>query len=140
MKTAEAIYLELKQGSLDPNSFTHSKHIRLAWFYLNRWDGNEAIERFTNDLQEYLRQLGADNKYHHTISVALLQLIASHFPGLDDPQDWLEFKQDAKPLFTDARQLMQRYYSDEQLNSTTARNHWVEADIKPLPGYHDFRP
>lgn len=131
--TAELIYRQFLQGTLDPESFTHSAHIRLAWYYLNRWDQAEAIERFTRDLQVYTKQVGAENKYHHTISVALLQLMASHFPALDNPADWQAFKQDAKPLFAGARELLLQYYSEERLNSDKARQRWVEPDIKPLP-------
>ncbi len=133
MKTAERLYQQLTQGSLDPESFKHANHIRLAWYYLNTWGEAEAIKRFTHDLQAYTQLVGAQSKYHHTISIALLRLMASHFPSLKNPQDWDAFKTDAQPLFTDAQKLLQRFYSTETLNSATARASWVEPDKEALP-------
>ncbi len=133
MQKAEVIYRQMQSGTLAAASFTHIEHIRLAWYYLNRWDEKEAIERFSHDLRTYTAHVGVADKYHHTITVALMRLMASHFPGLNEPSNWQEFRADAKPLFTDAYKLLGRFYSTNALNSALARSGWQEPDLAELP-------
>ncbi len=133
MQKAESIYQQMQAGTLPPESFSHYEHIRLAWYYLNRWDETQATKRFSDDLQTYTRLVGAADKYHHTITLALMRLMASHFSALRDPKNWQEFKLDAQPLFTDAYSLLSRYYTKETLQSPPARSNWQEPDIRALP-------
>jgi len=133
MKHAEKLYTLLKNGTLAPDSFAHEDHIRLAWYYLNRWGLEGAIKGFCCDLQHFVKQVGAEDKYHHTITVALLRLINSHLPDLNNPRDWQEFKADSLPLFIDAIALLGRFYSPEILASDIARHQWQEPDRQYLP-------
>lgn len=135
MQKAKAIYQRMQAGTLAPEDFTHIEHIRLAWYYLNCWDEKEATERFSMDLRAFTAHIGAQDKYHHTITVTLMRLMASHFPGLNEPTNWQEFKADAEPLFIDAYKLLGRYYTAETLNSKLARSSWQEPDLKSLPAH-----
>ena len=129
----EDLYIALRYGDLDPESFDHESHVRLAWYYLTRWPYVEALENFDRDFFRFIVRAGAERKYHKTITEALLQLISSH---LDDEQcitDWEYFKRDAEPLFSDAFGLLKRFYSPELLGSEAARKEFKEPDVKDLP-------
>lgn len=129
----EALYLALRDGELDPESFDHESHVRLAWYYLTHWSYDEALEQFNQDFLRFIVSAGAESKFHKTITEALLQLIASHLGEEQCRSDWEYFKQDAAPLFTDAFGLLKRFYSHELLTSETARRKYTNPDIKDLP-------
>jgi hypothetical protein len=129
----EDLYLALRDDQLDPESFDHESHIRLAWYYLTRWPYEEAHERFNHDFFQFIVAAGTESKYHKTITDALLQLISSHLNDEQCRSDWTHFKQDAEPLFADAFGLLKRFYSTELLGSEPARKEFKDPDIKDLP-------
>ena len=127
------LYQALCDGTLDPDSFDHESHIRLAWYYLTRWPYDQAVDRFDQDFFRFIVSAGAEIKYHKTITHALLQLIASHLDQEQCRTDWQFFKQDAEPLFTDAFGLLQRFYSSDLLDSDAARKDIQSPDVKDMP-------
>lgn len=130
---AHELYLRIRDGSFPPGDFSHAEHIRLAWYYLTRWPLAEAMDRFERDFRAYVAHIGAQAKYHHTITRGLLELLATH---LDDPllrQDWNAFRADARPAFDDALALLKRHWSEDTLFSDAARKGWVAPDRAPLP-------
>ena len=131
--TDAALFLALRDNTLDPDTFDHESHIRLAWIYLTRWPFEEACEQFNTDFLRFIVKAGAEGKYHKTITDALLQLIASHLGPEQCRSDWEFFKADAGPLFDDAYGLLQRFYSLELLQSDRARTEYAGPDVKAMP-------
>ena len=129
----EDLYLAMRNGDLDPESFDHESHVRLAWYYLTHWPYAEALEKFDQDFFRFIVSAGAEGKYHKTITEALLQLISSHLGDEQCRADWEYFKKDADPLFSDAFGLLKRFYSSELLGSEAARKDFKDPDIKHLP-------
>ena len=129
----EDLYIALRDGDLDPESFDHESHVRLAWYYLTQWPYEQALERFDRDFFRFIVSAGAQRKYHKTITEALLQLISSHLDDERCRKDWAYFKQDTDPLFSDAFGLLKRFYSAELLGSEAARKEFKDPDIKELP-------
>lgn len=130
---ARALYERIRDGSFPPDEFSHAEHIRLAWYYLTEWPLPEAMDRFERDFRGYVARIGAQAKYHHTITRGLLELLATH---LDDPalrRDWDAFREDARPAFDNALALLKRYWSEDTLFSDAARRGWVDPDRAPLP-------
>jgi hypothetical protein len=141
MKTASTLSHDdlcsaLRDGTLDPDTFNHESHIRLAWVYLTRLPYEEACERFNADFLRFIVKAGAESKYHKTITDALLQLIASHLELEQCRSDWEFFKADAQPLFVNAYGLLQRFYSVKLLESDRARKEFAGPDLKAMPGPH----
>ena len=127
------LYRRIRDGSFPPEAFSHAEHIRLAWYYLTEWPLPEAMDRFERDFRAYVARIGAQAKYHHTITRGLLELLASH---LDEPalrRDWNAFRADARPAFDDALTLLKRYWNEDTLFSDAARKGWVAPDRAPLP-------
>jgi hypothetical protein len=131
--THQELYTALRDNKLDPGSFDHESHIRLAWYYLSRWPYDKACERFNRHFLRFIVKAGAEGKYHKTITDALLQLIASHLEDEQCRSDWEYFKQEAPPLFVDAYGLLQRFYSIELLESDMARKEFKQPDVKDMP-------
>ena len=117
---------KLRDGSLSPAAFNHTAHIRVARQLLLE-QPSTAETAFCMLIQRYVQGLGAQDKFHHTLSVALLRLIATRLqPG----QDWDTFQARNVDLFHAAQSLLAKHYSAEQL--ARGRCHWVAPDRLPL--------
>ena len=110
--------------------FHHRDHLRLAWLYLGRYGHGAAQARIAESIRRYAASLGKAEKYHHTMTLAWLKLVAGavqRLPGSD-----LETLLAAHPYLLDKKAL-EAHYSSSLLGSETARQAFVEPDLKPLP-------
>lgn len=117
--------------SLNPEYFDHRGHLRMAWLHLKRYPLPEARTRVCNGIRDLATALGAAEKFHRTISEALLLIMAGRMQG-PAPTDFDTFLADNQDLLADARGLLARHYSDVRLGSAEARSGWVEPDLVPL--------
>ncbi|WP_028008101.1 hypothetical protein [Solimonas flava] len=124
---------QLADGSLPPAAFGHARHVEAAWQCLQQAADRDAAERrFVALLRGYVAALGAEAKYHHTLTIALLRLIETRRRQM--PQaDWETFAAAHPELFGDARSLVARHYSAQRLDRADARQDFVEPDLAPLP-------
>ncbi|WP_020650549.1 hypothetical protein [Solimonas variicoloris] len=124
---------QLADGSLPPAAFDHVRHVEAAWQCLQQAPDRAAAEqRFVALLRGYVAALGAETKYHHTLTIALLRLIEARRRQM--PQaDWDTFAAAHPELFGEARSLVARHYSAQRLGSAAARQDFVEPDLAPLP-------
>ena len=85
---------------------------------------SEGIRRFAN-------HHGATEKYHHTLTLAWMRLVAA---ALVETPEGYAFEQfiTAHPQLLDLN-LLAKYYSKELLWTAAARETWVPADLQPLP-------
>jgi hypothetical protein len=98
-------------GEVSSAEFHHADHLRLALAYLGDSASiDEAIDRMSRSLRGFARRLGHEEKYHHTLTVVWIRLVA----GLLD------------------KQLPLAYYSSGRLFGDEARARWVEPDRKAL--------
>ena len=107
----------LEACTLPPEHFNHAGHIRLACLYLARYPLDEAIARTCATIRTYATHLGAANKYHATITVALVRLLHAHGPA----------------ALADARAMLALHYSEATLASAAARAAFSPPDLAPLP-------
>ena len=120
------------EGCRFPNDqFRHADHIRLAWIYLRRYAYEVAEERMRNSIQTFARSLGAEHKYHETITILWMRLVntavqltsrINSFPDFINAHAWLLNKE---TIF--------EFYSRDLVMSDIARSVWVEPDLKPIP-------
>ena len=100
-----------ESGRIAPGDFHHADHLRLALAYLmDSASVDEATDRMARSLRAFARAAGCEDKYHHTLTVVWVQLVA----GLFD------------------RQLPLAYYSHDRLFSREARERWIEPDVQAL--------
>ena len=132
MLSDEEFLTRFEDLSLPAEAFSHRGHLRLAWLYLQRLPALEAMERITSGIPAYASSLGAADKYHHTLTVAIVRVMAERgrqSPGLSF-EDFLNANND---LVEDFRGLLLTHYSEARLFSEEARLAWLEPDLAPLP-------
>lgn len=111
---------------LPKEQFKNLDHFRLAWLHVHRESQAEAEIRVREGIVAFAAHLGATGKYHETITVAWVRLLATHREPTFD-----EFvrKNEAK-LNLDT---LHRFWSPELLASDRARREWVPPDRQELP-------
>src|SRR5437868_14310992 len=117
--------------SFPADRFHHREHIRVAWLYLKSSDATRAAERMAEGIRRFANHHGATQKYHHTLTLAWMRLVAA---ALVETPEGCAFEQfiSADPQLLDLN-LVAKYYSEELLRTAAARGTWVPADLQPLP-------
>lgn len=113
--------------TLPAGRFTHETHVHVAWCYLRMLPLPEALARFVAALKRYADAHGATGKYHETITVAYMLLIAARMGEARDA-GWTDFASSNPDLFTREPSALARYYSPEALRSDLARHTFVMPD------------
>jgi hypothetical protein len=123
-KCAETILTisNFETGDVDAERFDHEAHVYVGWLYIQQYELPEAITRFDAALKRLVTKVGAESKYHATLTWFFLLLIAERF--LPD-ESWDAFKQRNDDLLGGSKALLSRYYSEEYLFSNRARAHFV---------------
>jgi len=104
---------------LSEDALHHRDHIRLAAIYVSRLGPAEAAGRFKASLRRFAGHVGKSGKYHETMTVAWMHLVAYSPPS-----------ESAKLM---DKGYLGRFYSDDLLQSDAARTQFVEPDLAPLP-------
>jgi hypothetical protein len=125
---------DFEAGRISPESFDHRAHVRLAYVYLAEQDVDSALAIIRTGLLAFLQHHEIDpSKYHETMTRAWV-LAVRHFmevsPGADNADGFI----DANPALMDAK-IMLTHYSADLLFSAEARAHFVDPDLKEIPGY-----
>ncbi len=113
------------------SNFHHRDHIRLAWAYLRTFSSPVAEAKLTNCIRQFAIHNGAPRKYHHTITVAWVRIVAAAMRLTPALQSFEPFAS-AHPFLFDAR-LPWSFHSAARLDTEAARAGWVEPDLHPLP-------
>jgi hypothetical protein len=116
---------------LSNERFHHRDHIRLAWIYLQRYGEREARQLMASAIRKFAAHHGNSDKYHETITVAWLRLVASAMTRVPR-QASFDALTTASPELLDKRTI-EKFYSTAALSSEAARTSWVQPDLQPLP-------
>lgn len=109
-------------GSLDPALFTHEAHIRLAWIHIKNYGLDRACYNIVNQLHDYVKALGVENKFNLTLTIASLKII-NDFMGKSNAALFTEFIGEFPQLITHFRELLAQHYSDEIFNDNAMQNY-----------------
>ena len=126
----DAQFLEaFDRSALQPGTFHHRDHVRLVWLALQEAPLLDAIARIRGGLLRLVKKLGAEDRYHDTITCALILII--HDRAKADPcPDWETFAQrNADLLEWNDGALLAPYYRRETLFSDLARCTFVLPDL-----------
>jgi len=123
--------------SFPADLFHHREHIRVAWLYLKSSDARRASERMAEGIRRFANHHGATQKYHHTLTLAWMRLVAAALVETPEGYGFEEFLA-AHPELKDTK-LLDRHYSKELLQSAAACEGWVEPDLLPLPELRIYR-
>lgn len=132
MISNDQIFVEqFETFKIQPRTFDHAAHLRLAFLYLSREGVEGAIQHVGTNIRAYAEHVGAVGKYHQTITEALVRLMAIRLARHQVP-DWQTFLADNPDLVDDAKGVLLRYYSAKRLFSPEARETWLSPDRMPL--------
>ena len=123
--------------SFPAEQFHHREHIRVAWLYLKSSDATRAAERMTVGILRFANDHGATQKYHHTLTLAWMRLVAAALVETPEGYDFTQFLAERQELGD--KDLLKKYYSSELLQTDGAREGWVEPDLEPLPNLRVYR-
>jgi hypothetical protein len=119
----EGLVTQLEAGTLAPALFNHEAHIRIGYLYLCDGNFTSALDRMRQSLTNFTIIVGAEGKYHETITAAYLALINEHLQRDGDAGGWPGFIAQHPDLL--ASDLLSRYYDSDILKSDLARSTFV---------------
>jgi hypothetical protein len=116
----------LERGEI--KDFHHASHLHVAWVYLTESTSvQQAARKMRNTLRRFAAAAGKPEKYHETITLFWVHLLAHATSRAERLEDIVR----ANPLLLE-KNFPLAYYSPERLFSDDARTSWVEPDLKLL--------
>jgi hypothetical protein len=116
-----------EKGSVEPGSFSHELHLRMAWLFLRSMPLWEAIGRYGGALRRLAGRHGAAEKYNETVTWALLCVMHNRLEAGAASLDWGTFLERNADLL-EWKRLLAGYYRPETLASERARRTFVLPD------------
>ncbi|MDN0074231.1 hypothetical protein QU481_04915 [Crenobacter sp. SG2303] len=124
----------LETRAMAASELDHTAHLYAAWVYRRNYPAREAAARCAYSLSRFAMTHGVAEKYHHTLTMALLAIL---YRRLDDEpyllSSWDRFLSANPDLVRNARSVVCEYYSEARLADDDARRAFVQPDLKPLP-------
>ncbi len=119
---------QFEDQTLDPVHFNHVGHLRLCWLYLQQYDLETTVQMTCTGIKSYAASLGANDKFHRTITEFLARLIHQRIAhqATHSFDDFLNNNQD---LVTDAQSVLGQFYSTSLLSSEEARLNYLPPDL-----------
>ncbi|MEM1219424.1 MAG: hypothetical protein AAGH79_10945 [Bacteroidota bacterium] len=118
-------------GTLTPSSFTHEAHLRLAWIHIKEHGLHLAKVNIQLQLKNFVANLGAQDKYHATLTVAAIEAV-HHFMSHSKASSFLAFIEEFPPLKENFKDLINSHYSFDIFSSKEARKTYLEPDVIPF--------
>lgn len=122
---------QFSEASLPALLFTHEAHIRLAWIHIKKYGLPEAESNVSTQLKKYVKTLGAEDKYHETLTIAGVKAV-NHFFKRSKTKNFSTFIQENDILLTDFKQLIQSHYSTNIFKSKQAKLEYLEPELIPF--------
>ena len=117
--------------SLDPSLFSHEAHLRLAWIMIDDLGLESAEETIQNQLQSFVKNLGATDKYHTTITIVAMKAVF-HFMQRSRTDNFKDFIIENPKLKTHFKELINSHYSFDIFVSENAKSIFLEPDLLPF--------
>jgi hypothetical protein len=114
---------------LPAEAFPHAGHVRVAWWYLQHEPILTALARFRTALQRFAAAKGKPDRYHETITIAFMLLIAERLGGTRD-LSWDEFAKSYPDLLQWQPSVLAQFYSAEALASPRAKETFVLPEFR----------
>jgi hypothetical protein len=126
----EELLRRLGDGSLPASEFSHRNHVRAAWHCLRQGASlRDSAHGFRDLLLHYVRAIGAEDKFHQTLTLAFMHII--HARMGEAGETWDAFAARNPDLFSSAQSLIARHYTAARM--AAGRVQFAEPDGEPLP-------
>ena len=130
MTDAEILTLvdRLERCLLGKEEFHHRDHLTVAVVYLRASDLETAMDRMRASLKRFSAHHGVTGLYHETLTRFWLLQVDQR---LDRSECLSESVRKVREQLND-KNLVFNYYSRERIDSTEARETWLDRDLKEL--------
>jgi hypothetical protein len=115
--------------SIPGNEFRHGDHVRLAWIYLQDPDFAAGASRFCEKFRLFVRHIGAESKYHETITWFYLAAVFERIHTRTRPGGWDAFAEANVDLLDSEMGMIRARYRNETLFSPLARKVFLLPDL-----------
>lgn len=127
-----------ESGTLPKEDWHHAEHVAVAFWYLHRFDTDEAIAKIRMGIQRLNENHGVPQTetsgYHETWTVFFSMMLSDHMrKRLSSGEPLIAQMHDAIDWLRDFRAVTREYYSKERIMSWEARTRWLPPDLKDFP-------
>ena len=116
---------------LNPLVFTHEAHLRLAWININKYGIKQAEKNIQNQLQKFVKFVGAKDKYNMTLTLAAIKAVY-HFMLKSNSHNFKDFITEFPQLKYNFKELMDCHYGFDIYTSEKAKTVFLEPDLIPF--------
>ena len=102
--------------------FSHRDHVQVAFEMLKKYSFLEASAKYSNGINIIATNAGVPERFHVTITLAFLSLIAQRVDGSEQDEFEAFLSQNEDLLNKD---VLSQWYSKEDLSSDFARTHFL---------------
>jgi hypothetical protein len=113
------------------SEFRHRDHVRLAWIYLSEATLADGAFRFCTHFRRFVRHIGAEPKYHETITWFYLVTIHQRIQARPPASCWEEFAGANEDLLDSRMGMLRMRYRAETLLDPLARRIFLLPEISP---------
>ena len=124
----EAFLAAFETCTLNPALFNHRGHLRLALLHLQAQGFETTATTLPRRIQRYATYLGAPEKFHATLTHALLELVQERLTLMPPGTPWEAVLAAHPELERDALALVQERHSPAQLATAEARQRALPPD------------
>ncbi|GAA4097950.1 hypothetical protein [Nonomuraea soli] len=118
----------LAEAMSGTDRFGHREHVHVTWLAVRHSGVDQAVTLISDGIRRTARYAGRPQKYHATMSRAWVELVGHHTIPDDDFPAFIA----RNPALLDKR-LLSRFYTSGTLAGASARQGWVEPDLRPFP-------
>jgi hypothetical protein len=126
--TDQELFEQFERAMLPSECFHHRDHVRMAFLYISKFPGIEAVQRFCAALERFAAAKGKPHLYHETITWAYLFLIRERLARAGKLLTWDEFARNNADLLIWKEGVLDRYYHEETVRSELARRVFLFPD------------
>jgi hypothetical protein len=124
----EELIARFEDLTLDPRTFRHAEHVRLAFALLRRVDLLEGLRRYRQGLRRLAEYHGAPKKYHETVTCGMMILVHERVVTRCGDGSWESFREKNPDLLRWLDGAFFDHYPRQVLRSELARSTFL------LPG------
>ena len=136
--TGSELVRGLETAELPNARFRHREHVCAAVHFLRSFGYPAAEPRFVKTLSAYAASHGQADKFHVTITLAWMRLVAAALVANRSARSFRSFVAERPDLLD--KGLIFRYYSRERIFADDARKSWIEPDLETLPACRPHGP
>ncbi len=120
--------IQFKNCELNPTLFNHEAHLRLAWIHINKYGIEKALENIEHQLNRFVSHVGAEGKYHQTVTIAAIRAV-DHLMRKAKLPSFKMFINTYPELKTNFKELINSHYTFDIFSSEQARKEFIAPNL-----------